>query len=272
VLRQPGEKVRTRILAEMQAGKNLWDVVSFNHLDMSVLDQSQLLAPYVSPETATGFPAGAVHPRGHWAAIYVRQFVIGYNTKEVSPAEAPKDWSDLLQPQWKGKLAIDENEIEWYAAMLDFQGREKGMAFMRALGRQEPQFRRGHTLLSRLLVAGDFPLALVHAAEMEQLNKSGAPVDWVRTLQPIVTSPSQIAISAKASHPNAARLLVDFLLSAEGQTLLARRGRVPARIDVLPHSGAPLKLHYVKPDLVLEFDRYEKEFGEIFLRHRRPEP
>lgn len=271
ILRQPGEKVRTRILTEARAGRNFWDVVSFNHLDMDALDREGLLASYSSPETRAGFPAGAVDPRGRWAAIYVRQYVIGYNTKAVPAAEAPKSWQDLLQPRWRGKFAMDENEIEWYGAVLDYLGRENGVAFMRALARQQPQFRRGHTLLSKLLVAGDFPLALVHAAEMEEAKKNGAPVDWVRTLDPVVTSPSQVAVAARAPHPNAARLFVDLLLSAEGQTIIRDRRRVPARTD-LPSDGAAersLKVHYVDPKLAREMDRYEREFREIFLSKGR---
>jgi iron(III) transport system substrate-binding protein len=269
ILRQPGEKIRARIITETRAGKHFWDVVSFNHLDMDTLDQEGMLAAYSSPDAATGFPGGAVDPRGHWASIYVRQYVIGYNTRLVPPDQVPRDWSDLLQPKWKGKLAVDENEVEWFAAMLDYLGPEKGLAFMRALARQEPQLRRGHTLLSKLLVAGDYPLALVHAAEMEEAKKTGAPVEWVKTLDPVVTSPSQVAISARSPHPNAARLLVDFLLSREGQLLIASRGRVPARIDVNVEAQQPaLKLHYVKPALAREFDRREREFRDLFARAR----
>jgi hypothetical protein len=62
VLRQPGEKIRTRIVGEARAGKVFWDVVSFNHLDMQALDEEGLLARYVSAETATGYPPGAVNP------------------------------------------------------------------------------------------------------------------------------------------------------------------------------------------------------------------
>jgi len=269
ILRQPGEKIRTRILTEMRAGKFFWDVVSFNSLDIDALAQEGLLAAYASPETRSGFPAGAVDPQGRWAAIYVRQYVIGYNTRSVPPADAPKSWEDLLQPRWKEKFAMDEGDIEWYAAMLDYLGREKGAAFMRALARQNPQLRRGHSLLAKLLVAGDFPLALVHAAEMEEARRAGAPVDWVRTLDPIITSPSQVAVSAKAPHPNAARLLVDLLLSAEGQALIRDRGRVPARNDIAQAPVAlPLKVHYVNPQLAREAYRHEKEFREIFLRGR----
>src|SRR5713101_3789061 len=104
ILRQPGEKIRTRILTEAGAGKFFWDVVSFNHLDMDALNQEGLLASYVSPETGRGYPKGAVDLDGRWAAIYVRQYVIGYNTRLVSAAEAPKHWQDLLQGKWKGKF------------------------------------------------------------------------------------------------------------------------------------------------------------------------
>ena len=269
ILRQPGEKIRTRILTEMRAGKFFWDVVSFNHLDIDALAQEGLLAAYASPETRSGFPGGAVDPQGRWAAIYVRQYVIGYNTRSVPPAEAPKSWEDLLQPVWKEKFAMDESDVEWYAAMLDYLGREKGGAFMRSLARQKPQFRRGHSLLAKLLIAGDFPLALVHAAEMDEARRAGAPVDWVRTLDPVITSPSQVAVSAKAPHPNAARLFVDLLLSAEGQALIRDRGRVPARNDLARGPAqVPLKLHYVNPRLAREADLHENEFREIFLRGR----
>jgi iron(III) transport system substrate-binding protein len=269
ILRQPGEKIRTRILTEMRAGKFFWDVVSFNHLDMDALAQEGLLAAYASPEARSGFPAGAVDPQGRWSAIYVRQYVIGYNTRSVPRPEAPKSWEDLLAPKWKEKFAMDESDVEWYAAMLDYLGAEKGSVFMRSLARQNPQFRRGHSLLAKLLVAGDFPLALVHAAEMDEARRAGAPVDWVRTLDPVITSPSQVAVSARAPHPNGARLLVDLLLSVEGQTLIRDRGRVPARNDLAPgQAPVPVKEHYVSPRLARDADRHEREFREIFLRGR----
>ena len=265
VLRATGEKVRTRILTEARARRFSWDIVSFNLLDMDALAAEGLLAAYQSPEAATGYAPGAVDPQGRWAAIYVRQYVIGYNTRQVKPDEAPRSWSDLLAPRWAGKIALDESDVEWYAAMLDYWGRDKAVGYMRALSRQKPQQRRGHSLLTRLLVAGDFPLALVHAAEIEKEKQEGAPVEWVRTLDPVVTSPSQVAISARAPHPSAARLFVDFLLSSEGQALIKSRGRVPARRGI-DSDAETLKAHYVDPRLAAQFNRYEKEFREIFGR------
>lgn len=268
VMRATGEKVRTRILTEARANRFQWDVVSFNLLDIESLIQEGLVAEYRSPEARSGYAPGAVDPAGRWAAIYVRQYVIGYNTKLVPAEQAPRDWPDLLAPRWSGKLALDENEVEWYAAMLDYWGRDRGLRFMRALSRQNPQLRRGHSLLTNLLVAGEFPLALVHATEVEQEKRRGAPVEWVRSLDPIVTSASQIAVSARAPHPQAARLFVDFMLSREGQGLIGSRGRVPARADLGAGAAEPLKLHHVNSRLAREFDRYEDEFREIFGRLR----
>jgi len=244
VLRAPGEKVRTRILTEARAGRHAWDVVSFNLLDIDALNREGLLAPSST------------------AAIYVRQYVIGYNTRLVKPEQAPRSWEDLLTPQRRAKLAIDESDVEWYAAMLDYWGRDQALAYMRALARQQPQQRRGHQLLTRLLAAGDFPLALVHAAEIDKERQDGAPVDWVKTLDPVITSPSEAAIAAKAPHPAAARLFVDFLLSDEGQRAIASRGRVPANLA----GAAPLKVHYVSARLAADFGRYEREFREILAR------
>ncbi len=270
VLRQPGEKLRTRILSEARARKQAWDVVSFNLLDMDALGEEGLLAPYVSPETRSGYPKGSVDPGGRWAAIYVRLYVLGYNTRLVPAAQAPKDWSDLLEPRWRGRIALDDSDVEWYASMLEHFGPEKGQSFMRALARQNPTFRRGHTLLFSLLVAGDFPLALVYASEIDQAKKSGAPVDWVTSTDPIIASPSLIAISAKAPHPRAARLFVDFVLSPEGQSAVRERGRAAARVDTAEAAAAakPLKLRYVDPGLAREFSRAEKEFQELFLKSR----
>ena len=249
VLRATGEKVRTRILTEARAKRFAWDIVSFNLLDMDALaargPARRLLSLRKRPPAIA---PGAVDPQGRWAAIYVRQYVIGYNTRQVKPDEAPRSWSDLLAPRWAGKIALDESDVEWYAAMLDYWGRDKAVGYMRALSRQKPQQRRGHSLLTRLLVAGDFPLALVHAAEIEKEKQEGAPVEWVRTLDPVVTSPSQVAISARAPHPAAARLFVDFLLSSEGQALIKSRGRVPARSGI-DAEAETLKAHYVDPRL-----------------------
>lgn len=271
--------ITARILAERRGEKYIADIIASGPNAPRSLYLARALDPiataFILPEVAD---QSKWYGGRHWYADPENKFIfmfegsvsttgLSVNTNLAKAAEIGSYW-DLLQPKWKGKLAMDENEVEWYAGMCDYMGREKCGRYARALAAQSPQLRRGHSLLSKLLAAGEYPLALVHAAEMEDGKRAGAPVEWVRTLDPVVTSPSQIAISAQAPHPRAARLLVDFVLSAEGQGILAARGRIPARTDVLPEANAGLKVHYVDPKAARDFDRYEKEFGEIFLRSR----
>ena len=268
-LRTTGEKLRQRVLTEAAAGQFFSDVVSVSGLEMGVLKSKNLLQPYAPPE-AESFPAGAKDRDAYFAAIYARNFVIGYNTAMIPERDRPKNWPDLLEPRWKGKFGIDEEEFEWYGTMVDYWGREKAIKYMKALAAQQPQLRRGHSLLAQLMAAGEFPTALVFPFELEQLKRRGAPVDWSATSDPIVTSINVVALSAKAPHPNGAKLLINYILSEEGQNIIRDVSRVPVRPGVKPLAAkldqSTLKIRYVPADMFRKISEYEKEFREIFWR------
>ena len=123
-LRSTGEKLRQRVLTETSAGQFFSDVLSVSGLEMGVMKSKNLLQPYVPPE-AEIFPAGAKDRDGYFTAIYARNFVIGYNTAMIPEKDRPRDWPDLLDPRWKGRIGLDEEEFEWYGTMIDYWGREK---------------------------------------------------------------------------------------------------------------------------------------------------
>jgi len=268
-LRTTGEKLRQRVLAEAAAGQFFSDVVSVSGLEMGVMKSKTLLQPYVPPE-AESYPAGAKDRDGYYTAIYARNFVIGYNTAMIPEKDRPKDWPDLVEPRWKGKFGIDEEEFEWYGTIIDYWGREKAIKYMKALAAQQPQLRRGHSLLAQLMAAGEFPLALVFPFEIEQLKRRGAPVEWSATSDPIVTSINVVALSAKAPHPNGAKLLINYILSEEGQNIIRDVSRVPVRRGVKPLAAkldqSTLKIRYVPADMFRKIPEYEKEFREIFWK------
>lgn len=271
VLRTSGEKLRQRILTETRAGQFFFDVVAVSELELGVLASRRLLLPYRSPEAAA-YPAGARDKDGHFTGIYARNFVIGYNTAMIAEKDAPRDWPDLLRPEWKGKIGLDEEEFEWYGTLIDYWGREKTVKYMKQLEAQKPQLRRGHTLLTQLLAAGEFPIAIVFPYTVEQFKAKGAPIDWARGSDPIVTSINGIALSAKAPNPNGARLLVDYILSEDGQNVIRDRFRVPVRPGVVPLSPklmqSELKLHYVPANMHEHLSQFEKEFRELFWKQR----
>jgi iron(III) transport system substrate-binding protein len=269
VLRSTGEKLRQRVLAETSAGQFLSDVLSVSSMEMGLLKSRNLLQPYDAPE-AEKYPAGAKDRDKSFTAIYARNFVMGYNISMLAEKDRPKDWADLLAPFWKGKFAMDEEEFEWYGTLVDYWGREKAGKFLRALAAQQPQLRRGHSLLAQLLAAGEFHAALVFPFEIEQLKQKGARVDWSATSDPIVTSINVIALSTKAPHSNAGKLLINYVLSEEGQTIIKNVSRVPLRPGVKPTIAkldqSALKIHYVPADMFRKVTEYEKEFRDLFWK------
>jgi iron(III) transport system substrate-binding protein len=269
VLRSTGEKLRQRVLTETSAGQYFSDVLSVSSMEMGLLKSRNLLQPYDPPE-AEGYPANAKDKEKSFTAIYARNFVLGYNTAMIPEKDRPRDWPELLDPKWKGKFGIDEEEFEWYGTLIDYWGREKTAKYMKALAAQQPTLRRGHNLLAQLLAAGEFPVAIVFPFEIEQLKRRGAPVEWSNASDPIVTSINVVAHSVKAPHPNAARVFINYILSEEGQTVIKNVSRVPVRPGVKPTVAkldqSTLKIHYVPADMFKKIAEYEKEFRDLFWK------
>ena len=99
---------------------------------------------------------------------------------------------------------------------------------MEALSKQNIHSRIGSSLMNQLMMAGEFPLLISqYPTGVEELKKTGAPIDWV-PLDPWFVYLIGIAVTAKNAHPAAARLYVDFILSEEGQTSMRQLSRDPS--------------------------------------------
>ncbi|MBI4528157.1 MAG: extracellular solute-binding protein [Deltaproteobacteria bacterium] len=266
-LRMSAEPLLNRILTEDKAGRNSVDLI--NNTVLNALKKAGLLQPYRSPENSA-YPEQFRDPDGYWTSLYNNYYVLGYNSNLVSAREAPRDWPDLLNPKWKGKIGMDQEEYEWYAATLQYWGREKAQKFHRALARQDIHWRKGHTLISQLIVAGEFPVGIVYAHRAESMKKAGAPIGWVKSSDPVFVTLSPITIAAKAPHPNAAKLLFDFMLSKEAQLMLRGVNRISGRLDVEPlvpeMHPSKLKLVAIDPRVAEELGKYSREFQDIYFR------
>lgn len=265
LFRANSEKVLNRIMTETRGGRWGFDAVSLS--EVAVLRENKLIGPYKSPEAAAISP-NFKDPDGYWAGLYTNYYVIGYNKGLVPKKNAPKDWGDFLDPQWKGKIAIDREEYEWYATLADAWGKERARQYMKRLAKQDIEWRKGHTLITQLMAAGEFPLAIVYAHRAEDLKSKGAPIEWVNTLNPVVAAINGVALSARPDHPNATRLFIDFVLSKEGQGIIRSFNRIPTRADVDPISPMMkqerLNLKRV-PDLSSDdYNQIVKEFRTIF--------
>src|SRR5919109_4958926 len=228
MFRAVGERLLTKIMAEAQAGKYEFDVVQSAKTQAYFLKKKNLLANYVSTEVKN-IQKPFVDSEGYWAAVYMMPNVIGYNTSLLKRHEVHRSDEDLLNPKWKGKIGMDHTKPEWFSWKLKRMGEEKGLAYMKKLGAQEFKLYAGLTILSSLLAAGEFPLVLnTYLHNVEDVRRKGATVDWVAQ-DPVFTKFQPIGVGLKAAHPNAAKLFVNFMLSEEGQQIIASFGRVPTR-------------------------------------------
>lgn len=255
-----------KILLEARANK-FPDVVVISDFEMGILLNQSLLAPYRS-QYRDAIPEGFKDREGYWTNFYDNITTIAFNTNAVSPNEAPKSYQDLLHPRWKGrKLGLDNTDFAWVANFLNIVGKDKGAEFMKRLNMQELDFRNGHTHLSQLVQIGEIPVCVTcYNYRIEEMKAKGAPVEWVPA-EPTIGEQHPIAIFAKSKQPNAARLFVDFALSTDGQEIIQKIGRIPARRDVSPSpSRLTQGLKIYPSDLSLASKKKEiiKQFQELF--------
>lgn len=261
------EKLLNKILTEERAQTHRFDVVLTNTLELDDLITRGLMVRYKSPER-NGYSDKDMDKDGYWTNVQSSYYVLGYNTKLVPAGSAPKDWPDVLRMSGKKNFAMDREEFNWYGAMLEYLGQESGRRFMRQLAAIDPVFHKGHTLIAQLLAAGEFSFAIVYPHRVESMKKQGAPIEWVATAKPIVAEMGPVGIASKAPNPNSAKLLVDFILSREGQQLLRAAGRIVPRRDVPPLTAAfeasKLELFPLSATVLRRRNDIAKEFNEIF--------
>jgi iron(III) transport system substrate-binding protein len=251
---------------ERKTGNFSADTVSVGEFETYHMQKMGLLAPY-NPPSAAVYPDGFKDPKGYWADLYDNLLVMAYNTTRVKREELPKRYEDLLHPRWKGRMALDQNEDRWFANMLHIMGEKKGMEFMQALAKQDIAFRRGRTLLTQLLVAGEFDLQIVaYWYRIHLMKKKGAPVDWI-AMEPVIVALHPISLVDRAPHPNTGKLFIDFALSEEGQKIFTQRGRVSARPGIKPE-GFPAHLKLVPSNVQLadKLADYNKRYEALFIR------
>jgi iron(III) transport system substrate-binding protein len=264
-LRTGAPKLLNRVLAEAKARSLKADLIETEGLTSYLMMKKGLYARYHSPE-AKALPAGAKDPEGFWTSAHSNYKVVAYNTRLVAPADMAKSYEDLLQPRWNGKILLASNNYEWFGNMVKIMGEEKGLSLMRRLAGQNLMLREGNSLIVQLLLAGEGFFSLASNVDgVEELKAKGAPVDWLG-LEPTISRLHPIALARTASHPNAAKLYIDFVLSREGQEIITKEFiGISDRPDVKKvFSRAGLKLYYADLSLADRYDEVTKRFDTVF--------
>lgn len=225
-----------RVTNETNAGAGQGDIVDGTS-SSAALKRQGMLTRFI-PEN--NFPREFVDPEGYWIANNLYVLTPGFNTSLLPKGSEPRSYDDLLDPKWKGRIGWSvppANMLapEFVGMILTEMGDDKGRAYLRKLASQNLS---GHPVSGRqlldLVIAGEFPVGLQIFNNHAVISAGkGAPSDWI-PMQPGIGLLSVASITKLAPHPNAARLFMEYLVSEEGQKLMAASGELPVHPDVQP--------------------------------------
>jgi len=263
--RGTSERVLQRVTTEAKAGRFAVDVLTSAGFQVQLMKEAGVTQRYV-PAEATAYGDGFKDPDGHWINLHSLLNTMAYNTQLVRPNEVPKNYDDLLAPRWKGRLGVNLHDPEWYVNLQRRMGKEKARNFLKALAAQQPGLRDGHSITAQLLAAGEFhAVTNTYAHIVARIKGQGGPVQYLFD-EPVITYIHPVALAKSAPHPNAGKLFISFILSADGQKMLRDQGRIPGHRDVDPQvfSLRNVKLFASDPRLAKEHGVAAEEMRAIF--------
>ena len=254
VWRADSEGILQRILNEAKARRFEVDIVAGSASAIEPLYRENLLQEVKSPYLADIIPE-AIAPHRQWVSVYLSTFVQAYNTNLVRKESLPKTYFDLTNPEWKGRIAIEAEDFDWLAQVVMDLGEARGLRLFRDIvATNGISVRKGHSLLTNLVAAGEVPLALTaYGFLAEQAKRKGAPLDWF-VIPPAIARSTAQGLARNAPHPYAAVLFYDFLISDDGQKILSSRSFLPASRNIEP----PYKLPFQLIDSAVMLDQARK--------------
>ena len=274
-VRANSNEVALRMTNEARAGKVMADVVDGTSIILGLKSQNLLLKWL--PDSSRRLDPRFVDPEGYWAAT--NQYVLspGFNSDQVRKGTEPQTYEDLLNPKWKGKMAWSSNVSSSGAAgfigiVLSHMGEDRGMAYLKKLAEQNiTGVRVSARQLLDQVIAGEYAISLQIFNYHATISAAqGAPAAWI-PMQPVMSYVSIVSVIRGGPNPNAGKLLMDFLVSEEGQQIYRAADyipidpNVPARDPSLRPDEINLKSIFFTPEeLERGLPRWVKIFKEIF--------
>jgi len=233
-------EVPNRIISEKKEGKPTADMIFLAYANAQQLQREQLLKPYKSKELSA-FKPEFYDPNGEWAGAILLPAGFVYNTNLVGKNDVPKTLMDVTDAKWRGKqeihsLASRSLGTQYVASLKEVVGDTLYQAFVNGL-LQGSQPKANSSLFTVLIDVVDGKAAIGVVAFLHDSTKQkeqGKPIEFFSPQDiPLMTTLSVVSIIKDTKNPNLAELFEDYVLSAEGQTLVGNiQVRIPARTGV----------------------------------------
>lgn len=261
-------QVLDRTVTEWRAGKPAFDVAEAAAAGSVVMRREGLFARYVPP-SSDKFPDFVKAKDGLITAWRALPIGIIYNTELVKPSDAPKSWDDLLSPKWKGKISMPDptrhaTTAQFLWNLQKLKG-EKWLDYVKALAKQEPHLVESLAPVPSVVIKGEAEVGITYIKYVKQYK---GPIAYV-LMEKFISEPSYVSLSGKAPNPEAAKLYIDFLCSADGQKAVAEDGEFVFYPGIYPPITGAEK---VAPNMIFtdspsaeEFKRLNAELQRIFF-------
>jgi iron(III) transport system substrate-binding protein len=267
LFRGDGTDIIAKMTEEHRAGKHIVDVVETTLPSIWIIQEAGLATEYYLPN-ADAYPATAKSVASgknvYWAVDREHYISFAYNTNLLPANLVPKDWSGLLAPALKDKMALPGS-----ATGVNFMGYAQaflGPDYLPRLGEQNVKLMMiSGAAMGDLVAKGEVAASPgLFLAEVLRTRADGAPVEWV-PLPPVTANAGGVVISKSAPHPNAAALFTTYLLGEDGHRLLADAHFGFADVDPgFPRwypgqgmTGAQYEEHY---------EKWKRQMTETFVR------
>ncbi len=252
----------TKLEQERQSGADGADiVVSADAPFMQEWGKQNYLKPLVNPNVAK-WPKEQLLSNRTVAVLALEPLVTAYNTTLVG--KPLTSLADVMRPEFRGKIitqeAIGVSSLAWY----EWAEKTNGKDFLNRLATLKPQFASASAATTQAVAAGEAAVVLFTVpTTVIDLAAKGAPIKLF-TPPHVPSTRYSAGILAKAKRPNAAMVLLDYLMSTRGQTVWSGDGSAAS-----PLPGIPGSLNVNEVDPMPDYspadrDAYRAKWDKIF--------
>jgi iron(III) transport system substrate-binding protein len=209
-----------RFQTEFNAGRHLADVmITFPDERVDEGMKRGWMLRWTPPELSH-FPS-AMNRDGMGFVLQQARECIIWNRNLVRPNEAPREWADLFDPKWRGRVGMNPPWRSVSVQQIVAFWEDKGFAdAAERLKANQVRFFEGSGGIIQAVIRGDVRVAHLTDLPLNPLLEDGAPIGFVYPDSGTTLSSGVAWVAGKAPHPNAAKVLLNWLMTAEGQVAL----------------------------------------------------
>lgn len=265
-------KVLTKLATEMQSGEISADLVwTGAPSDYRKLKENRYLSPYISPQ-AININEAFMDEHHYYIGGRLMSAVIAYNTDLVSEEDAPRTWDDLLDPRWNGQIVMTDpgssGSIKYFVGAL-MNSPAYGTAYFERLRENGCMLESNSTATHLQVAHGTYAVGICMDYIVSNMEEAGEPISFRLPERDTVPIYSPMGLVAGCPNERNGRLLYDYILSKEGQTILTEHhlhsirddlGNTPDSIQTVLDSRLPVNEQEISDTMEDVMDRFDRIF------------